>query len=136
MEKTKKIQKIKKTKKFAPSIPYEEWLMEQLKDHELAVAYLNNALEESKKAWAPKPLFRCGPLAKTDWRRRRDKESLELLLVAFRNVIKARGGITKIAQKTGLGRESLYKTVSPSGNPAFRTVATLSHALGLELRFT
>ena len=114
MLKTKKIEKVKKTKKCTPSIPYEEWLSQQLKDHELAAAYLNNALEQGAKG---------------------DKESLELLLIALRNVIQAQGGFAKVAKKTGCGRESLYKTISEKGNPEFRTIATVSHALGFELRF-
>ncbi|MCF7799539.1 putative addiction module antidote protein [Candidatus Babeliales bacterium] len=106
--------KIKQVKKISRSISYDDWLIEKLKDHELAIEYLNNALQESYKG---------------------DAESLELLLIALRNVIQAQGGMAKIAKKAGLGRESLYKTVSEKGNPEFRTIAAVAHALGLELRF-
>jgi probable addiction module antidote protein len=105
---------VKKTKKIARSIDYGDWLMKTLKDNKLAVAYLNNALEQ---CWKDEP------------------ESLELLLLALRNVIQANGGMAKISKKAGLGRESLYKTVSEDGNPEFKTIARLTHALGMELRF-
>ena len=104
----------KSNRKVAASVPYDEWLLEQLKNHDLAVAYLNEALEQSQTG---------------------DKESLALLWIALKNVIQAQGGVAKIAKKAGVGRESLYKTLSKKGNPEFGTVATLTHALGLNLRF-
>lgn len=103
-----------KKKKFARSVNYDSWLIKRLKDHNLAVAYLNGALEEVKKG---------------------ENDSLDLLLMALKNVIKAQGGFTKISKKAGLGRESLYKTVSKEGNPEFRTINSLTNALGLDLRF-
>jgi len=41
--------------------------------------------------------------------------------------------MTQIARKAGLGRESLYKTLSPDGNPEFSTVLKVVSALGLKL---
>jgi probable addiction module antidote protein len=41
-----------------------------------------------------------------------------------------------IARETGLGRESLYKALSPEGNPEFATVLKVVKALGLKLRAT
>lgn len=43
-------------------------------------------------------------------------------------------GMAKIAKKTGLGRESLYKALSPNGNPEFLTVVKVVQALGYRLR--
>jgi probable addiction module antidote protein len=43
-------------------------------------------------------------------------------------------GMTKIARATGLGRESLYKALSPGGNPELATVLKVMHALGLKLK--
>ncbi|HEX4535140.1 MAG TPA: addiction module antidote protein [Rhizomicrobium sp.] len=43
-------------------------------------------------------------------------------------------GMSKIAKKTGLGRESLYKALSREGNPEFLTVVKVVHALGLKLK--
>ncbi len=43
-------------------------------------------------------------------------------------------GMTKVAAETGLGRESLYKALSPGGNPEFATVLKVMRALGIRLR--
>jgi probable addiction module antidote protein len=45
-------------------------------------------------------------------------------------------GMADIARETGLGRESLYKALSPEGNPEFATVLKVVKALGLRLRAT
>ena len=42
-------------------------------------------------------------------------------------------GMAKVARAAGLGRESLYKALSPSGNPEFSTVLRVVRALGLQL---
>jgi probable addiction module antidote protein len=49
-------------------------------------------------------------------------------------VIARAKGMTQIAQAAGLGRESLYKALSPEGNPEFATVLKVVHALGLKLK--
>ena len=43
-------------------------------------------------------------------------------------------GMSKIARAAGLGRESLYKALSPDGNPEFVTVLKVMRALGLKLK--
>ncbi|NNK97406.1 MAG: putative addiction module antidote protein [Xanthomonadales bacterium] len=53
-------------------------------------------------------------------------------LMAVRDVAKARG-IANIAEKAGLGRESLYKTLRPGAQPRFDTVRRLLDALGVKL---
>ena len=45
-------------------------------------------------------------------------------------------GMTQIAREAGLGRESLYKALSPTGNPEFATILKVVAALGLELHAT
>jgi probable addiction module antidote protein len=42
-------------------------------------------------------------------------------------------GMTRVARRAGLGRESLYKALSAKGNPEFGTVLKVVEALGLEL---
>ncbi|MCA1792209.1 MAG: putative addiction module antidote protein [Thioalkalivibrio sp.] len=42
-------------------------------------------------------------------------------------------GMSDIARKTGLGRESLYKALSPDGNPTLATVLKVVRALGVRL---
>jgi probable addiction module antidote protein len=46
---------------------------------------------------------------------------------------KARG-MTRIAEETGLSRESLYKALSGDGHPQFDTIARVIKALGLRIR--
>lgn len=61
-------------------------------------------------------------------------EDPAIILMAIRNVIDAQeGGISKAAQKSDLGRESMYKILSPSGNPKLSTFTALVHGLGLKL---
>ena len=42
-------------------------------------------------------------------------------------------GIAQVAKETGLNRESLYKSLSGDGNPAFATIKKITKALGCEL---
>jgi len=58
-----------------------------------------------------------------------------VFLVAVRDVAKARG-IANVATKAGLGRESLYKTLSPGAKPRFDTVRRLLAALDVRLDIT
>lgn len=56
-----------------------------------------------------------------------------LIAAALVDVARSKG-MTKIARATGLGRESLYKALSPEGNPEFATVLKVLRALGLKLK--
>ena len=58
-----------------------------------------------------------------------------LLAAALGDVARAKG-MTDIARKTGLGRESLYKALSVNGNPEFATVQKVIRSLGLKLHVT
>jgi probable addiction module antidote protein len=55
-----------------------------------------------------------------------------LVSAALGDIARARG-MTEIARDAGLGRESLYKALSPEGNPEFATVMKVLRALGLSL---
>ncbi len=55
------------------------------------------------------------------------------LIVAVLGDIARAKGMTQIAKQAGLGRESLYKALSPEGNPEFATVLKVVDALGLRL---
>ena len=55
-----------------------------------------------------------------------------LIAAALGDIARARG-MTEVAAEAGLGRESLYKALSPNGNPEFATVLKVMHALGLRL---
>jgi probable addiction module antidote protein len=56
-----------------------------------------------------------------------------LVAAALGDVARAKG-MAQIAQAAGLGRESLYKALSPEGNPEFATVLKVMRALGLKLK--
>jgi probable addiction module antidote protein len=45
-------------------------------------------------------------------------------------------GMTEIAQKAGVTRASLYKSLSEGSNPEFSTIAKVCTALGLRLTVT
>jgi probable addiction module antidote protein len=57
----------------------------------------------------------------------------EVFLLALRDVAKARGGMTAVAEKAQLGRESLYKVLSKRGNSEFKSIASVLHGMGLRL---
>ena len=52
-----------------------------------------------------------------------------LMQAAIGDVAKARG-MGQIAEAAGVGRESLYKSLSKDGNPSFQTIAKGVQALG------
>ncbi len=45
-------------------------------------------------------------------------------------------GMAEIARRAGLGRQSLYKALSPEGRPEFATILKVVRALGLKLTVT
>ncbi len=61
-----------------------------------------------------------------------EEDDPAFLAAALGDVARAKG-MTQIARETGLGRESLYKALSESGNPEFGTVLKVIRALGLKL---
>lgn len=85
--------------------PYSETLKEALKDPLDAAAYLETALNE---------------------------EDEEGFLLALRTVAEAHG-MADVASRAGVGRESLYKTLSENGNPKLRTLVSVLHSVGLRL---
>lgn len=51
-------------------------------------------------------------------------------------VIARARGMSEVARDAGVSRESLYRALSPDGNPEFGTVLRVARALGLRLTFT
>lgn len=90
------------------SVSYEEGLYERLKDSAYAAEYLNAHLAAD------------------------DDPSVEAFLLALRDVATAQG-FASVAKKSDLGRESLYKALSKSGNPKIETLSTLLKTMGLKL---
>ena len=56
----------------------------------------------------------------------------EGLLSALRHVAEAQG-MAAVAARAGIPRESLYRALSPSGNPTIKTLLAVLDAAGLKL---
>jgi probable addiction module antidote protein len=82
---------------MARSVPYDDYLIDSLKDWRRAEAYLKAALEE---------------------------DDPRVFLLAPRNLARA-CGIGKVAAKSKLNRESLYKMLSQRGNPSLQSLGAL-----------
>jgi probable addiction module antidote protein len=90
------------------SLSHNEAMIARLRaDPDFATEYLKAALEETDE---PK-----------------------VLLVALRRIAEARGGIAKVAKAAGIERESLYRALSPRGNPRLSTLVAVTKAIGLKL---
>lgn len=55
------------------------------------------------------------------------------LLLALRNIAEAQGGMSTVAEKAHIPRESLYRMLSLRGNPALSNLLAILHGMGLEL---
>lgn len=92
--------------RVAPSVPAEPYLRKQIRDPAFAAAYLSYCAESDDPS---------------DF------------IFALREVAEAYGGIGRIAQRAMLSRSQLYKTLSRSGNPEFRTLRAILEAAGFLL---
>lgn len=81
---------------------------EHLETTEEMAAYLNAALED---------------------------DDMRLVLAALGDIARAKR-MAVVAQETGLGRESLYKSLSADGNPEFATILKVMSAVGLRFQAT
>ena len=57
----------------------------------------------------------------------------DLLLAALGDIAKAKG-MSQLAKETGLGRESLYKALSPGAKPRYDTILKVMRGLDIHLR--
>jgi probable addiction module antidote protein len=85
---------------------YHDFLKEQLRDPAFAADYLTATVRESP----------------------------DMLRVAMRNVAEAHK-MSRVADRAKLNRESLYKSLSPKGNPGFDAVASIVDVFGIEIAF-
>lgn len=60
-----------------------------------------------------------------------EDEDPDLLLAALGDVARARG-MAHVARDAGLGRESLYKALTPGAKPRFDTILKVARALGVQ----
>ena len=95
--------------KAPASVPHRPTLLQWLKAPRNAEAYIEAVLDEGD----PKGLMQ-----------------------ALRNVAEAQGGIAVVAERAGLSRESLYRTLSKSGNPQLASLTKILGATGLRLSVT
>ena len=58
---------------------------------------------------------------------------MDELLEALKNVARAKG-MSEVASAAGLGRESLYKALTPGAKPRFDTINRVLKALGVRLK--
>lgn len=89
---------------------FKDYHIEKLRDPEEARTYLSVALEEYEQ----------------------DGDT-EAFLLALRDVAEAQGGLMKLAQRTKLNRQNLYKALSRKGNPRLQTIEAILHELGFRL---
>lgn len=61
-----------------------------------------------------------------------EEDDPDAFLQAIRTVARARG-MTQLAKDTGMGRESLYKALTPGAKPRYDTVLKVVKALGITL---
>ena len=92
------------------SRPHDEAVVEMLKaDPELANEYLAVALDQADQAGGQ-----------------------QALLAALRHIAEAQG-MSAVAERAGMPRESLYRALGPRGNPTLKTWLAVLHATGLHL---
>lgn len=101
-------------KKLVGAGSYHEWEVKELgEDREFAVEYLKAAMESLDN-----PQERGGGL------------------LALRAVADAYGGLGAVAASAGISRESLYRALSPKGNPTLKTLVAVLKSLDLRLTVT
>jgi len=61
-----------------------------------------------------------------------EEDDPRVVAAALGDIARAKG-MSQIARDAGLGRESLYKSLSPEGNPELGTVMRVMRSLGLSL---
>jgi probable addiction module antidote protein len=59
----------------------------------------------------------------------------QVIAVTLGDIARAKG-MTQVARDSGLSRESLYKALSPGGNPEMATILKVVRALGIQLHAT
>ena len=92
------------------SRPHDETVVKLLKDDpDFAAVYLAAALDESDQPG--------GQYA---------------LLAVLRHIAEAQG-MASVAERAGIPRESVYRALSPRGNPTLKTLLALLNATGLRL---
>lgn len=97
--------------KFKGTVSHHEAEIAELRaDRALAVEYLKAAMESLD-----------------------DPDDRAAGLLALRTVAEAYGGLGVVAAEAGVSRETLYRTLSPKGNPTLKTLLAVLKTVGLRL---
>lgn len=64
-----------------------------------------------------------------------EADDMSQLMATLGKIARAKS-MRQVSAETGLGRESLYKSLTPAGRPEFATVFKVLRSLGLGLRVT
>lgn len=98
-------------RKLVGAVSHHEREIEELReDRKFAVEYLKAAFESLEN-----PEDRGGGL------------------LMLRALAEAYGGLGAVAARAGISRESLYRSLSPKGNPTLKTLIAVLNTLGLRL---
>ncbi|MDR0250622.1 MAG: transcriptional regulator [Burkholderiales bacterium] len=89
---------------------HEAEITELRSDHDLAVEYLKAAMESLD-----------------------DPDNRSAGLVALRTVAEAYGGLAIVAAEADISRESLYRALSPKGNPTLKTLLAVLKSVDMRL---
>lgn len=102
-----KTAKARTTRKVAPYRSHAAATVESFrKDPQFAAEYLNAVLAEGDQ---------------------------EELMVALRYMAEAFGGVPKLAARAKLNATTLYRTLSPKGNPELKSMTAMLEAMGMRL---
>jgi probable addiction module antidote protein len=85
---------------------FNDFLKEKLRDKDLAIAYINEALASGDK---------------------------KVFLLALKDVIEARGNVTGFAQAANIPRQNIYRILSERGNPTLDNLSSLFNAMELQI---
>jgi len=96
----------KRIKKTMPTENYQDFLIQELQDTEVAAEYLSAAIASGVT---------------------------DEFLVALRNVADAHGGIGALSEITALNRQNLYRMLSEDGNPTLANLLAVLNTMGLTL---
>jgi probable addiction module antidote protein len=98
-------------KTYKAGIPYDEWEIKQLRSKpQLGVECFRLALESLDNP---------------------SERGASLLML--RSLAEAYGGLGVVAAQAGISRESLYRSLSPKGNPTLKTLVAVLKTMGLRL---
>jgi probable addiction module antidote protein len=97
--------------KLKGAVSHHEAEVEELRaDRELTIEYLKAAMESLD-----------------------DPDNRAAGLLALRTVAEAYGGLGAVAAQAGISRESLYRALSPKGNPTLKTLLAILKTIGMRL---